>query len=229
VERDLAECWFLFQKREGADAIMWLELSLEDHGRDPLVLVTLGQLYLMAGQGEPELLPKEGPAADVGDWPRNKARLLDRSEALLQQAGRLRPDDAAADYLLADVARARGDTTAARLLLRRGQKKCSLPRSLDILRRYQRLQERSARLLQSATPEYPAEAVRQGLDGEVVLDLLISPEGCVEQVAPVSSPAPELTAAAAAALFEARLAPARLGKYPIWSWLRMPTRFSLAE
>jgi TonB family protein len=228
AERALAVCFDLFTAREGSDAIMGLELYLQEHAPDGLVLLALGQLYLMAGQGEPELLPREGPAADVGDWVRNRRRLLGRAEALLAEAGGQRPDDSVADYLLGDVARARGDTAAAHTAWERGLAKCSRPRSFDLLRDYQMLQPRAARLTASVAPDYPLEALQQGITGEVVLDLLVSPHGEVVQFVTVSSPDPALTAAAGQALLQARCEPARLGKYPLWSWLRVPTQFSLA-
>ncbi len=228
AERALAVSFDLFNAREGSDAIMTLELYLQEHDPDALVLLALGQLYLMAGQGEPELLPREGPAADVGDWARNRRRLLGRAGTLLGEAADLRPDDSVADFLLGDVARARGDTVAAHAAWDRGLDKCSRPRSFDLLRDYQLLQPRAARLTGSLAPDYPQEALRQGITGEVVLDLLISPRGEVVQFVPVASPDPALTAAAGRALLRASCDPARLGKYPLWSWLRVPTQFSLA-
>jgi TonB family protein len=229
VDRSLAVCADLYRAGEGSDAIAELELLLRTHPDEGLVLLTLGQLYLMAGQGEPELMPSEGPARDVGDWDRNQERLLARAEALLREAGRRRPDDGAVDYLLADVARARGDLEAAARLVDVGAAKCTLPASLRILKVYQGLFERPARLEQSVAPDYPLAAREAGLAGEVVLDLLISPRGAVVQLVPVASPGEELTRAAAAALSTARFTPARVGKYPVWSWLRVPTRFSLVD
>jgi TonB family protein len=225
--RALAECWSLYRAHEGSDAIMELELSLRRHGREGLVLLTLGQLYLMAGQGEPSLLPDEGPAADVGNWAQNRVRLLRRAETLLTEAAVLRPDDAAVDFLLADVARARLDTTAAAAALLSGQAKCTLPASFHILQEYQGLNEHPARLLRSVAPDYPEQALQEGITGEVELDLLISPAGKVEQVVAVRDPDRRLTAAAAAALRQTLFEPARVGKYPIWSWLRVPTRFQV--
>ena len=229
IEQALTGCQDLFQAGEGSDAIMELELCLADHGSHGLLHLTLGQLYLMAGQGEPELLPSEGPAADVGDWSRNRQRLLARAEELLQAAVRERPDDAAVEYLLADVARARGDSVAAERSFAAGRRKCTLPRSFEILRRYQALNPYPARLLEGVAPDYPLDALQDGKTGEVVLDLLLNPDGGVSQIVPLTSPHPSLTTAAAAALQRAHFAPARIGKYPIWSWLRMPTQFSLAE
>ncbi|MFH1842988.1 MAG: TonB family protein [bacterium] len=227
IQRALDECWDLYRSGEGADAITALELCLEDHAPTGVLLLTLGQLYLMAGQGEPELLPSEGPAADVGNWSRNKERLLARAGKILGQAVAKRPDDAAIEYLLADVARAAGDSLASQRSLAAGHQKCTVPRSFEIVRSYQDLYPHPARLREGVTPDYPAAAVTEKVTGEVVLDLLIDPAGQVAQVVPVSSPDSRLTLAAAAGLRRARFVPARIGKYPVWSWLRIPTNFSL--
>jgi hypothetical protein len=61
------------------------------------------------------------------------------------------------------------------------------------------------------------------------LDLLISPAGRVVQTITVSSPDRRLTALSEAALRRASFAPSKLGKYPIWSWIRIPTSFTLTE
>ncbi len=228
VERSLSAAYELFRYRAGSDAIMELEICLGRHPHDGLLQLTLGQLYVMGGQGEPELLPREGPAADVGNWPRNRARLLDRAEHLLRGAQSTRPDDGIVDFLLADIHRARGDTTAARVALEAGLGKCTLTRSLDILRRYQRLQGHAPRLLSRIAPQYPQEAVQAGISGEIIADVLINPAGRVVQVVPLSSPDARLTASASAALLQAEFDPARFGKYPLWSWLRIPTRFTLS-
>ncbi len=225
----LATCRNLFKQYEGSDAIMELELCLQDHGRCDLVLLTLGQLYMMAGRGMPELLPSEGPAGDVGHWPTNQRRLLDRAEALLTEAAQSRLDDGMIDYLRADIARARGDTSGARQLVAAGREKCSLPRSIAILAQYQHLNRYGAKMLAGVSPEYPAKALAEEITGEVVVDLLVNPAGRVVQVAPVSSPHRVLTRAAATAFLAARVQPAKIGKYPLWSWLRAKTRFSLGD
>ncbi len=227
VERSLADAFELFRYQAGSDAIMELELCLRVHSDQGLLLLTLGQLYLLGGQGEPWLLPREGPAADVGNWSGNRARLLRRAQALLERAGSSRPDDCVVDYLLGDVHRAAGDTAAAAAAVAAGMTKCALPRSLDILRRYQKLGGHGAQLLASAAPTYPPAAVAEGVVGEVVLDLLLDPAGTVKQVVTVASPDARLTSAAAEALRNSRFQPARLGKYPLWSWIRIPTTFQL--
>jgi TonB family protein len=229
AERALADCSKLLAEWEGSDAIMVLELHLQEHAAEGLLLLALAQIYVMAGQGMPQLLPREGPAADVGDWPRNQARLLGRAATLLREAVVLRPDDSAVEYLLADVARARDDSVTAQRALAAGMHKCNPARSFEILRQYQGLNLYPAKGLEAATPVYPEEASRARIQGEVLLDLLINPAGEVVQVEPVTSPAVVLTAAAAEALRPIRFAPARIGKYPIWSWFRVPVQFRLTE
>jgi len=229
AEQALNDCWDLWSHREGSDAIMVLELHLQDHEPEGLLLLALAQLYLLAGQGVPRAMPREGPAADLGDWPRSRERVLNRADSLLKQAVALRPDDSAVEYLLADVARARGDSVMAQRALQAGLAKCSQTRSFDLLRQYQELNLYQPKGLEPAEPVYPEEASRAGLQGEVVLDLLISPAGEVLQVESVASPGTSLTAAAAAALRQVRFAPARVGKYPIWSWYRVPVQFRLSR
>ena len=228
VERALGFAWDLYRnKRAGSDAIMELEICLRAHPRDGLLLVTLGQMYLLGARGERALVPREGPAAATRQWSRTRERLLDRAESLLREARTVRPDDGSVEYLFSDLSTTRGDTTAAALLLAEGTRKCLLPRSLEILRRYQGLQGRPARLVSRVAPDFPVEAGREGKSGVVELDLLIDPAGFVVQTVTVASPDSRLTTAAAAALLAARFEPARLGEYPVWSWLRLPVPFKI--
>ena len=229
VENSLAMCRTLVRDHAGSDAIMELELCLQDHGEYGIVLLTLGQLYLLAGQGDPDLLPLEGPAADVGDWPRNRERLLNRAMTHLDRAGELRGDDGVVDYLRADVARTRGDLSQADSLFAVGKDKCTLPRSVATLRQYQQLNRFPPYLLTSLSPEYPQAAVEKRITGDVVLDLLISPRGEVYQVSSVASPDQSLTKAAAQAARAARYRPAKVGRYPIWSWLQITAKYSLDD
>jgi len=224
----MSQSFELFRLQSGSDAIMELEICLRRRPREGLVLLQLAQLYLMAGQGEPELLPREGPARDVGDWPRNRERLLGRAELLLEEARSARPEDGVIDYLLGDVRRARGDSVGAVDAVNAGVAKCLPSRSVELLRRFQHLNGVAPKLVGSVAPVYPPDAASAGVGGEVVLDLLISPAGAVMQTVTVRSPDERLTAAAAAALRQAEFEPARLGKYPLWSWIRIPTQFKLA-
>jgi len=227
VERYLGICSEYFREGSGSDGMIEMELGIEEGHRHSLMLLTLGQLYLMAGQGDPDLLPVEGPAADVGDWGRNRTRLLRRAAGLLQEAAETRLDDAAVDYLLADVARARGDQARAAELGASGMLKCTGGRSFGILWQYQKLNNYSPRYLGGSSPEFPQAALNKGVEGDVILDILLSPAGEVRQFAVVESPGESLTRAAEASLRKGRFEAARVGKYPIWSWLRVTTAFNL--
>jgi len=227
VEKLLGLCSEYFRAGSGTDGMLELELALENGRRHPLFLMTLGQLYLIAGQGEPELLPPEGPAADVGNWDRNKKRLLNRAESLLREAAAGRPDDAAIDYLLADVARSREDFSLARDLMVEGFGKCTSGRGFTTLALYQQLNRYPGTYLGGPGPEYPVSALKKRITGEVVLDLLISPAAEVRQAVVVDSPDFALSAAAARSLQNGAWEAARVGKYPVWSWLRVTTSFSL--
>ena len=229
VERLLGTCSQFFREGSGSDGMIELELALEEGINHSLIDLTLGQLYLLAGQGEPGLLPAEGPAADIGNWEKNKIRLLDRSHQLLQRASRQRPDDAVVDYLLADAARAAGDLQLAAEYVAQGMNKCTGGRSIGALRMYQQLNRYPAKYLGGASPEFPAEAVAQQISGDVTIDLLLSPAGEVRQAAAVASPAPSLTKAAFLALREGSFEAARVGKYPVWSWLRVTIAFNLDQ
>ena len=229
VERYLGICSEYYREGSGSDGMIEMELGLEEGHRHSLMLLTLGQLYLMAGQGDPDLLPVEGPAADVGDWDRNRTRLLQRAAGLLQEAAKTRLDDAAVDYLLADVARARGDQAQADELVASGMLKCTGGRSFGILWQYQKLNNYPPRYLGGSPPEFPLAALNKGVDGNVVLDALLSPAGDVKQLVVVESPAESLTKAAQASLRNGRFEAARVGKYPIWSWLSVTTAFNLDD
>ena len=227
VERYLGICSEYYREGSGSDGMIEMEIGLAEGHRHSLMLLTLGQLYLMAGQGDPALLPVEGPAADVGDWDRNRTRLLRRAAGLLREASETRLDDAAVDYLLADVARARGDLARAAELVASGMLKCTGGRSFGILWHYQKLNNYSPRYLGGSSPVFPQAAMDKGVEGDVVLDVLLSPAGAVRQLVVVESPAESLTKAAAASLRKGRFEAARVGKYPIWSWLRVTTSFNL--
>lgn len=227
IEALLAVCAELFGEGSGSDGMIELEMALAQGKRHPLLLVVLGQLYLMGGQGEPALLPSEGPAADTGDWATNKPRLLRRAGDLLSEASEALPDDAAVDYLLADVARAGGRMTEAEALVIRGWDKCTGGRSFEILRGYQQLGRYPAKVVAAGSPVYPADAVARRVTGTVTLDLLLDPAAEVRQVVIVASPDPALARAAEEVFRAGTCEPARIGKYPVWAWLRVSTSFAL--
>lgn len=227
VERYLGLASEFYRHGSGSDGMIELELGLADGIRHPLMLLTLGQLYLMAGQGDPALLPVEGPAADVGDWPRNRRRLLGRARELLIECQESRPDDAAVDYLLADVARAGGRFDEATEWVWSGERKCTGGRSFRILKGYQQLGEYAPKYLGGPAPEYPAGALEAGITGDVVLDLLLDPRGNARQAVVVEAPDPSLARAAEKSLAAGAFEAARIGKYTVWSWLRVRTAFQL--
>lgn len=229
VERYLGLCSEYFRDGSGSDGMIEMEMGLAEGHRHSLMLLVLGQLYLMAGQGDPDLLPVEGPAADVGDWKRNRVRLLQRAEDLLQEAALSRSDDAAVDYLLADVARAREDFEKASGLVALGMTKCSGGRSFAILWQYQKLNNYPPRYLGGSSPEYPQSAVDKGIAGDVVQDVLLGPDGRVRQLTVVQSPDESLSRAAASSIRKGGFEAARVGKYPVWAWLRVTTAFNLDD
>ncbi len=204
-----------------------MEIGLSKGNRHSLVLLTLGQLYLLAGQGNPDLLPVEGPAADLGSYAKNKPRLLGRARELLLEALDTRPDDAAVDYLLADVARAMGEVDEAAALVVRGHGKCTGGRSFRILQLYQELYQHPPKYVGGPAPQFPQAAVNKGIGGDVILDLLLSPAGLVRQYEVVQSPDKSLTEAAWQSLRGGRFEAASIGKYGVWSWLRVTTSFNL--
>ena len=227
VERYLGTCSEFFRDGSGSDGMIEMEMGLNQGHRHSLMLLTLGQMYLLAGQGNPDLLPVEGPVADLGSYKLNKPRLLGRARELLTEALGKRPEDAAVDYLLADVARTSGDMEEAERLTASGQKKCTGGRSFGTLLMYQELYEHPPRYLGGPGPVFPQTAVNKGIGGDVVLDLLLSPAGEVRQYVVVQSPADSLTKAAWQSLRQGRFEAASIGKYGVWSWLRVTTAFNL--
>jgi hypothetical protein len=227
VEKLLALSSEFYREGSGSDGMVELELAYAAGQRHPLVLTTMGQLYLLAGQGKPSLLPHEGPARDVGSWERNQPRLLGRARLLLEAAGQAWPDDAGIDYLLGDVQRAAGDTLGAAALVSRAAAKCTGGRSFRAMQLYQRLNRVPARHEGGPPPVYPADSMERHEEGEVVVDLLLSPAAEIRQVQIVSTPSAALAASAAVCLRQGRFTPARLGKYPVWSWLRVTVAFRL--
>jgi TonB family protein len=227
VEKLLSLVSELHRERSGRDGMVEMELAYARGERHPLVLAALGQFYLLAGQGEPSLLPREGPARDVGSWERNRPRLLGRARMLLEEAGRVWSDDAGIDYLLADVARAGGDTITAAARAAAAADKCTGGRTFGLMQFYQQLNRYPARHEGGPAPVYPAAARRDREQGEVVVDLLLDPLATVRQTHVVAAPSPALAEAAAACLRGGRFAPARVGKYAVWSWLRVTVAFRL--
>ncbi len=226
VVASLALAGRLFEQGSGGDAVAELESCLREHAEAPDVMLTLGQLYLLAALGSGAVVPREGPAARTGDRVRDQAAWLGRSATLLTAAGDLRPDDGVVDYLLAEVARARGDLETAMATELRGMRKCSWEESLEVVRRYQRARTYPAQLTSPIQPAYPDQARQKKRQGRVQLDLLINPEGRVVQVEIVEGDT-LLAAAAAAAAPDAGYQAARVGLYPVWAWLRVSVDFRM--
>lgn len=217
----LRMAWELFSYGEGGDAIIELEIRLQESViHDGLLLLTLAQLYVLAGQGEPTLVPVEGPAADTGSWDRNKSRFLSRAKQILEEARSIRPDDSCVEFLYADAVRAEGDLESAAKYSEAGLGKCSLLSSLEVIRKHQDLTPAAALQVSMDTPSYPSSA-GSFRKGEVVLDVLVSPYGSVTQVEKVSSPDARLVGSATEAARSAVFKPGRMGKYPVWTWARI--------
>ena len=89
---------------------------------------------------------------------------------------------------------------------------------------------REARYRDTPRPEYPESARRQGLEGRVLLRVLVDERGQSKQVEiNHSSGSAALDRAAAEAIRRWRFDPARLGEQPIESWLRIPIDFRLTD
>ena len=87
-----------------------------------------------------------------------------------------------------------------------------------------------ARYRDTPRPEYPESARRQGLEGRVLLRVLVDERGRSKQVEiNHSSGSAALDRAAAEAIRRWRFDPARLGEQPIESWLRIPIEFRLTD
>jgi len=76
-------------------------------------------------------------------------------------------------------------------------------------------------------PVYPSRARRQGIQGTVLLKVLIDSLGRVETVQVLEAPAEDLAAAAVTALRSSTLTPGLVQGRPVPVWLRIPYRFVL--
>lgn len=79
----------------------------------------------------------------------------------------------------------------------------------------------SPRLIEGAEPAYPEQALGSGIEGRVILRVLVDPLGNVEQVLPLRAPyrGELLRMAAVAAVRHWRYEPARLDGKPVACWL----------
>jgi TonB family protein len=84
-------------------------------------------------------------------------------------------------------------------------------------------------LIKFIKAEYPAKAIKTGLEGSVVLDLLVSDSGTVDSIAIVKTIDSTLGRAAAAAAAKFRFTPAQFGGKPEAVILQYEYRFSLDD
>jgi hypothetical protein len=229
LEPVMEEALELFRLGNGGDAIAVLETSVEEFGPRPWPLLLLAQLYVLAGQGESHCRPLEGPAAGTGEWPGDQRRWLGRAEELLVDLAAIWTDDGLVEFLRADAARAAGDPGAAAEHDFRGRDKCSHRESLQFVQALRDLRPRPAQVVESIVPTYPPECARDGVEGLVLLDLLIDPQGRAVEVAVIGRADRRLVTAARTAALGGGYQAAQLGYYPVWSWLRVPVRFTLEK
>ena len=84
--------------------------------------------------------------------------------------------------------------------------------------------------LDNPIPEYPERARRQGWQGTVLLNVLVSAEGKPQKIEITDSSGFEiLDHAARAAVMRWRFHPARYGETPLESWVRVPIVFRLRD
>ncbi|KAA0255239.1 MAG: energy transducer TonB [Acidobacteria bacterium] len=82
-------------------------------------------------------------------------------------------------------------------------------------------------LVHGPAPDYPETARRVGLEGTVVLEAVIGPDGSVRDARLVRGANPLLDAAAARAVLGWRYLPARVGARPVAVYLAVTVRFAI--
>ncbi|MBN1984122.1 MAG: TonB family protein [Chitinivibrionales bacterium] len=85
------------------------------------------------------------------------------------------------------------------------------------------------KLITFVNADYPQELQRKGIEGSVILDILVSDSGAVDSVAVVKPLHPVLDSTACVAARRFIFAPARLNDQPITVILQYEYRFSLSE
>lgn len=80
--------------------------------------------------------------------------------------------------------------------------------------------------IETTRPIYPPIAQRKGIEGSIMLQVLVEPDGRVTDIFVLKS-IPELDAAAVAAVKEWRFRPAMAKGTPVRCWVTMPVRFKL--
>jgi protein TonB len=73
-------------------------------------------------------------------------------------------------------------------------------------------------------PEYPEELRRRGIEGTVMVQVLVATDGLVEDVRIVKS-IPDLDPYAVAAAREWKFKPALAGGKPVATWVGVPIKF----
>lgn len=227
VRAVLDEALHLYHLGNGGDAAVVLEDGLERHPTSPWIRLLLAQIYLQAGQGEPYFLPTGGPVKPTGHWPDDRRRCLERAGSLLGRLGTDWLDDGIVWFLRADIARALDDPEAASDHDLAGRRACTRQESLNFIAELRDLGRKPAEVVTPIVPEYPQECLRRRIEGRVELDLLVDPEGRVAQWAPANRADRQLQEAAAEAAAAAGFQAARVGYYPIWSWIRVSVSFTL--
>jgi TonB family protein len=82
-------------------------------------------------------------------------------------------------------------------------------------------------LLQHAKADYPEIARRSGLEGTVVVSVLVNPRGNVEKAQVIQSAHPILDRAALEAAARCRFTPAKQREIAVRAWVAIPYRFRL--
>lgn len=223
----LEEAHLLYGLGNGGDAAVVLEDGLVRHPTSPWIRLFLAQIYLQAGQGEPYFLPTGGPAAPGGYWPDDRRRCLERADLLLSRVGGDWRDDGIVWFLRADVARALDQPEVASDHDLAGRRACTRQESLEFIADLRDLGRKPVEVLTPIVPEYPEHCLQRRIEGRVELDLLIDPEGRVAQWNPANRADRRLQDAAGEAVAAAGFQAARVGYYPIWSWVRVSVSFTL--
>lgn len=82
-------------------------------------------------------------------------------------------------------------------------------------------------VLRRAPPEYPFELLTAGLQGEVLVEFILSPQGKVEEAAIVSSNNPYFDQPAIDCVLKWTFKPAMVNGVPVWARMQVPIAFSL--
>ena len=82
--------------------------------------------------------------------------------------------------------------------------------------------------LSQTGPTYPMALKMKGVQGEVMVDFLVLPDGTVKSAQASDNSLPEFAAAAVAAVSQWTFKPGRLGGQPVTTKMRVPIVFSLS-